>query len=272
MPKHTDKIDQSDEHNSRGIELADRGWFDEAKREFEKAIELDPESAHAYDNLGTVHVEKGDLDNALAVYLKALSSDPESPATHHYLASFLAAHGVELAVQHYRRAIELDPEMVDAHLNLGMALADGGQLEEALNEVEIAHKQDPEDEMVEHELASCLIDLQRYPEAITHLKRIIKMHPEHIEAYVDLGISYTAQGFYAEAESILQKALQLDADDFASHYHMAALNVAWGRQEQALDHLELAKTGDAARLRSWLRDDHAFAALRNNERLLKLLA
>jgi len=53
-----DKLGKSDEHNSRGIELADRGWLDEAIKEFKKAIELDPESAHAHDNLATVYSEK----------------------------------------------------------------------------------------------------------------------------------------------------------------------------------------------------------------------
>jgi Flp pilus assembly protein TadD len=58
MPREKDNIALSDEHNSRGIELADRGWLDEAIREFRKAIDLDPDSAHAHDNLATVYAEK----------------------------------------------------------------------------------------------------------------------------------------------------------------------------------------------------------------------
>lgn len=45
MPREKDSITSSDEHNARGIELADRGWLDEAVKEFKKAIELDPNSA-----------------------------------------------------------------------------------------------------------------------------------------------------------------------------------------------------------------------------------
>ena len=54
-----DRIAQSDFHNQRGIELADRGWLDESIKEFKKAIDLDPDSAHAHDNLATVYAEKG---------------------------------------------------------------------------------------------------------------------------------------------------------------------------------------------------------------------
>ena len=41
MSRDKDKIDpiaQSDIHNARGIELADRGWLDESIKEFQKAI------------------------------------------------------------------------------------------------------------------------------------------------------------------------------------------------------------------------------------------
>ncbi len=272
MAKNRDHITRSDDHNARGIELADRGWLDEAAREFQKAISLDPQSAHAHDNLATILAEKGQLLDALFEYLEALRADPESPTAHHYLASFLAGQGHELAMAEYRRAIELEYDFPDAHLNMGLALADRGMLEEAVHELEIAHQQAPDDEMIHHELACCLIDLERYADAIGHLKRIIKMHPEHVEAYVDLGIAYTAQGFYAEAESVLGKALTVDPHDFATHYHLAALYSSWGRTGEALDHLEIAASHDRERIRQWLRDDRLFDSLRTDDRFLKLLA
>src|SRR5262245_1572980 len=118
MTRHSDQISQSDEHNARGIELADRGWLDEAANEFRKAISLDPKSAHAHDNLATVLAEKGELQEALFEYVEALRADQESGTAAHYLASFLAAQGHDLAVALYRRAIELEPDFADAHLNL----------------------------------------------------------------------------------------------------------------------------------------------------------
>ena len=99
MTSKKDRISQSDEHNARGIELADRGWLDEAVNEFTKAIELDPDSAHAYDNLATVFAEKGRFIDALEAYLKAVRLEPQNPNTHHYLASFLSSRGFDASVQ-----------------------------------------------------------------------------------------------------------------------------------------------------------------------------
>ena len=270
MAKHRDHITQSDDHNARGIELADRGWLDEAMSEFRKAIKLDPLSAHAHDNLATILAEKGHLLEALIEYVEALRADPDSPSAHHYLGSFLAGQGHDLAVAEYRKAIELEYEFPDAHLNLALALADHGQLEEAVHELEIALQQAPDDEMIRHELASCLIDLERHADAIGHLKRIVKAHPEHVEAWVDLGIAYTAQGFFAEAESALKKGIEIDAQDFASHYHLAALYTSWGRIEDALDRLEAAGAIDPEKTRTWLREDRVFDPLRGEERFHKL--
>jgi Flp pilus assembly protein TadD len=270
MSRNRDSLSESDEHNARGIELADRGWLDEAVLEFRKAIELDPNAAHARDNLATVLTEKGRLAEALVEYVNALRAEPDNPTAHHYLASFLAGHGQDLAIALYRRAIELEFDFPDAHLNLAMALAERGDLDEARAELETAHELAPADELIHHELACCLIDLERYPEAIGHLKKIIKAHPDHVEAYIDLGIAFTAQGFYAEAESVLSKGLEIDRHDFAAHYHLAALYSTWGRQADALDHLEIAAAHDREKLRLWLRDDRLFDSVRHDERFQSL--
>ena len=71
---------RSDEHNSRGIELADRGWLDEAIKEFKKAIELDPESAHAHDNLATVYARRHKVHEAIRELQHALAIEPRHVA------------------------------------------------------------------------------------------------------------------------------------------------------------------------------------------------
>jgi len=110
MPREKDTIALSDEHNSRGIELADRGWLDEAIKEFKKAIDLDPHSAHAHDNLATVYAAKKLFREAVSEYLTAIRLEGDSATAHYNLACFLSTHGTEMAIAEYREAIELDPE------------------------------------------------------------------------------------------------------------------------------------------------------------------
>src|SRR3954463_6005640 len=102
--KGQDKLVRSDEHNSRGIELADRGWLDGAIKEFKKAIELDPSSAHAHDNLATVSAEKKKYRAAPAEYLTAARLEPDSATAHYRRACFLSTHGPDMAVTQYKEA------------------------------------------------------------------------------------------------------------------------------------------------------------------------
>src|SRR3954462_2305476 len=106
MARDKDHIALSDEHNSRGIELADRGWLDEAIKEFKRAIELDPDSAHAHDNLATVYAEKKQFREALQEYLTAIRLEPESATAHYNVACFLSTYGAEMAISEYKDAIE----------------------------------------------------------------------------------------------------------------------------------------------------------------------
>jgi len=266
-----DPIALSDEHNSRGIELADRGWLDEAIKEFKKAIDLDPRSAHAHDNLATVYSEKKLFREALQEYLAALVLEPDSATAHYNLACFLATHGSDMAVVEYQEAIHLEPEYPDAHLNLGLTYADQGKTEEAVKELERAIALDPRDPFPRHELAALLMDENDYRAAIAQLKEVVRLEPDGFEAHLDLGICYAQKGFYAEAERAYARARELSADDLLLNYNLAALYALWGKPEPALEALRSALAADPAKVRGWLTSDPMFDALKGRPAFEDLL-
>jgi Flp pilus assembly protein TadD len=255
----------SDEHNSRGIELADRGWLDEAVREFRRAIELDPASAHAHDNLATVLAEKKLYREALAEYLTAIQLEPESGTAHYNLACFLATHGQEMTGAEYREAIRLDPESPDAHLNLGITLADQGETAEARKEIELAISLAPGDAFARHELAAIHMEDGDFRAAIGQLKEVVRLDPRCFEAHLDLGICYAQKGFFAEAERAYERAAALTEDDLLLHYNRAALYALWKKPDRALDALRRAVALDEAQVHEWLRGDAMFEGLRGRE-------
>ena len=114
--------------------------------------------------------------------------------------------------------------------------------------------------------ACCLIDLERYPQAISQLKQLLKENPKHLEAWVDLEIAYIAQGFYAEAKNSLDQAVELDSTDFTSHYHLAAPYSTWENYDLAIKHLEVISKRNSEKLRAWIKDDPFFDSLRNDAR------
>ncbi len=261
MSRDKDHIALSDQHNSRGIELADRGWLDEAIREFQKAIELDPRSAHAHDNLATVYSEKELHREALREYLTAIELEPDSATARHNLACFLATHGVDMAVAEYQEALRLDPEYPDAHLNLGLTYADQGKAPEAMKALEAAASLAPKDPVPRHELAALLMDEGDYRAAIGHLKEVVRLEPSSFEGWLDLGICYAQKGFYAQAERAYGRAAERKADDLHLQYHQAALYARWGRRDESLAALRLALAQEPGKVRGWLGSDPMFEGL-----------
>jgi Flp pilus assembly protein TadD len=267
-----DPLAQSDAHNERGIELADRGWLDEAIREFRKAIELDPQSAHAHDNLATVFAEKRQFRDALSEYLAAIKLEPDSPTAHYNLACFLTTHAVEMAVDEFQESLELDPEYSDAHLNLGLAYADLGKMEDALKEMRRAIELAPDDAFARHELAVLLMDEGDYRGAILQLKDVVRLEPENYEGHLDLGICYAQKGFYEEAERSYRKAEEQKGDDVLIVYNLAALYALWGKPDAALEYLRRSISLDATKVKSWLASDAMFDPLKGSPEFEAALA
>jgi Flp pilus assembly protein TadD len=264
MAREKDTIGASDEHNSRGIELADRGWLDEAIKEFKKAIELDPNSAHAHDNLATVFAEKKMYREALDEYLMAMRLEPDSATAHYNLACFLSAHAMDFAITEYREAIELEPDYPDAHLNLGLTLADVDRVDEAVTELKRAIELDATDALPRHELAGLQMDQADYRNAITQLKEVVRLEPKNFEGWLDLGICYAQKGFYAEAEKAYATARELNADDLLLTYNTAALFALWGRPKDSVEQLRRAVAIDRPRVQAWLQSDPMFETLKGD--------
>jgi Flp pilus assembly protein TadD len=111
-------------HTALGNALSELGRLDEARKEHEQALEIDPNQHQAWVNLGVVHRLQGDLDEAERCYREALRIAPEYAELH---ASLGALHifrdEPERAIDALRHSISLNPQLPIAHANLAMALA-----------------------------------------------------------------------------------------------------------------------------------------------------
>jgi tetratricopeptide (TPR) repeat protein len=67
----------ADVYLNRGNAYANKGQYDRAIADYDKAIELNPRDADAYNNRGLAYYKKGDRDKAITDYRKALQIDPK---------------------------------------------------------------------------------------------------------------------------------------------------------------------------------------------------
>jgi len=101
----------------------DPATFDEAEALYVRALQLDPELAIAYTNLGNIRFRRGDETGAEELYRRALALDDRQPEAHYNLGYVMLERGHAKEAAHYfDRALERDPRFSDAHFNLAMAL------------------------------------------------------------------------------------------------------------------------------------------------------
>ena len=96
--------------------------FEQAEELYQRAIELDPQLAIAYTNLGNIRFRRGDEKGAEDMYRRALEVDDRQPEAHYNLGYVLLERGdAKRSVPFFQRALDADPRFSDAHFNLAMA-------------------------------------------------------------------------------------------------------------------------------------------------------
>jgi Tfp pilus assembly protein PilF len=77
-PLWADARDDAKKQVEFGIRVAQRGLWREAIYRWERAVQIDPTYAAAYNNLAIAYEHEGELDKAKAAYEKALELDPNN--------------------------------------------------------------------------------------------------------------------------------------------------------------------------------------------------
>jgi len=106
----------------RGLQLEQEGApLDDVIHTYQKALAIDPASAGALVNLGTVYFNARAWREAERYYRDALAADPEYALAHFNLGNLFDEMGDQArALQHYQTALRLNANYADAHYNIAL--------------------------------------------------------------------------------------------------------------------------------------------------------
>jgi tetratricopeptide (TPR) repeat protein len=153
-----------------------------AIKHFQHAIELSPRMARAYDNLGLCYYYQNENDLAIQNYRKAIELDEgapyPSPWPYLNLAITLQLLGnFDEAENNLHEALRIDPEFKQAHLQLGLVLEQEGRLEAAIAELGKAARLDASYPEPHMAMARVYHRLGREDLARAEVEAYLKLHP-----------------------------------------------------------------------------------------------
>src|SRR5262245_45779566 len=116
------------------------------------------------------------------------------------------------AIEAYRRAVELEPTLADAHCNLGTAHYNRGEREPARAAYEAALQHYPAHREANFNLANLLEEAGRREAAIHHYKRAVAADPCFGDAHLNLALPYEKIGIPRRGREHWRRYLQLAPD------------------------------------------------------------
>lgn len=191
----------------RGLAFWRKGYtldnYQKAIDYYNQALALDPNYALAYAGIADCHnmiaenkiiVPSDELSKARDASLRALAIDENLPEAH------LALAWTELsfewdwcgAEREFQKAIELNPNLAQAHFWYSLLLRSVGRLDQALAEIKQAQDLDPI--YLDNGMGTMLYHLRRYDEAIGHYSKKLELEPENINAHAWLFQLYAVRG------------------------------------------------------------------------------
>jgi tetratricopeptide (TPR) repeat protein len=190
---------------------------------FTHALQVNPHSALAHNNLGLGLAQQGQLDAAIAQYKAALQVRPALAEAHYNLGNSLLRQGQPaLAITHYVEAARLKPTWAEVHNNLGNALDNEGQVAEAIAAYQTALRLRPDFAEAHNNLGGAWLKEGRLAEALEQFRIALSLQPDRAEAHYNLAVAFSRQGRVGEAMAAYRAALRLRPG-----WPQAALPLAW---------------------------------------------
>lgn len=194
----------ADGYINLGVTLLAANRVEDARKQFQNAIAVNPNSPAAYSNLGNTYFHENKFSEALAAYEQSIRLDPSLADAYNNRGSVLYKMGRTAdALESYRQAAALKPDSPEIQRNLAVAMGGGG-----------GSSQQPPAQTgtaayyVNH--GSELANAGRLDEAEKDYQKALHLDPKNTAALYDLGLIAKNRGDRSKARTYFKKALAAD--------------------------------------------------------------
>ena len=207
----------------------------------------DPLSLFEQVNLPAVGVGNFQIKTVSDAFFELLDSAFNSKNTlphghNHYLLglAYECLHEWGLAVAEFQKALRMDNNDPDIYHNLGCAMMEIGQVEQAIPFLKRAFDMMPEDPEVANNWGRSSIECGQINDAIVAFEHAVRLSPGSADYLKNLGDGYLLASRPADALNVLNQAIRCDPHFALAHASLASLHLAVGDETLARKHALIA--------------------------------
>jgi superkiller protein 3 len=227
----------------------DSQHFEAAIPLLQKVIAEKPDIAWAHFQLGYAYTGLKRTDEARAEYEKATTLDPKMSEAYLNLGILLSEKHPAAAVAPLRRAVDLLPAQSRPRFLLGLAQERSGNVAGATESYEGGLRLDPRDAEIAAHLGSLYLGLKRYADAETKLRAALELQPKSAPLMLGLAEALDAEK-KPEAADAFRDYLAVNPTDSGARARLIHLLLEQQKYDEALAELDRADAGHAPTLDS----------------------
>jgi serine/threonine protein kinase/Tfp pilus assembly protein PilF len=222
--------------------LPAKDMFPKAKEFALKAIEIDPSISEAHSILAVVKMDfEWDWEGAEKAFEKALELNPNSAVSLSHHSMLLMAIGKpEEGLKEVRKARAVDPLLDASQWGMGIFLLRAGRLEEARAQFKKSVDLEPDRAHSHWLLGQSLVLESKYDDGIQEIQKACSLSSNNPMILAGLGWGYAAAGRIVEAEKVIEELKERSRQEYIRPYFLAKIYAALGRLDLAFEWLEKA--------------------------------
>jgi cellulose synthase operon protein C len=233
-PSHQQKT-PAGAHITLGRALRQKGYFQEALREYERAIEGGEANAEVLQAMLELYLLQRDTGAAIATAERFAREFSPTAKTWNGRGVALQLEGRHAeAEESYTRALEIDPSYAFAENNLGVLLWHKNDTKSAINSFRRALQAGSPPVEARLNLALGLFRRKHTELALEAYRQVLSSAPEHPVAWNGIGLILVELEKYADARNAFARAIQANPDFAEAHYNISFTLSNLGEFEAAL--------------------------------------
>jgi tetratricopeptide (TPR) repeat protein len=146
----------------------------------------------------------------------------------------------EEAMSQFQEAIRLNPSFAEAHYNLGIVFFKKSQTGEAMSQFREAIRLKPDYAEAHNNLGTALLNRGQTDNAVSQFQETIRLKPDYAGAHFNLGVALFNQGQTEEAISQFQEATRLKPDYAEAHINLGVALLNKGQTGEAISQYQEA--------------------------------